>query len=333
MRLKQEKVFVIVSTMLLMLAIPYIIPDISPIFTGPIEPDYKELKQGDIDLASDKFALVPHISYIGKDTDQFPIGENITYSAHAGIYVDGKNREWVEAISSGFVLDSGFYTSELYTPDEIERMNVGFLCNLIDIEGAILWTWGGDLKMKEASVFWDDNELYAKHYNTIDDGFSMTVYVLNNVPSGAGVIDEPDSDVDVGVTLLQVLLYSCCVFGAVAIYKGMTKRAKQRQALTFPLSQPKDLTIPELEPELTEEELEEIELERIRKESRLKTLEELIQNVTAIKSPQHVLDNTELSIEEFEPEDEREELAFGVLCNLQEEAKEKMRRDAIESDG
>lgn len=334
MRLKRKmKAAVFASTMMLMLAIPFMIPNFSTILTGPIEPDYEEPKQGGMDPASDKYVLAPHISYVGNNTDQFPIGENITYSAHAGISVDGEIREWVEAISAGFVLDSSFHTSGFYTPDEIERMNIGFLCRLIDIEGAILWTWGGGLKMKDASVFWDNNELYVKHYNTVYDGFSMTVYVLNNVPSGAGIIEEPDPSADEETQRMQILMFVCFLFGVIAIYKVSTKRAKKRQALSYRLRPINDLALPESdEVEPTEEEIEEIRLEGIRKESRLKTLEELIQNVTAIKSPQHVLDNTKLSIEEFEPEDEREELIFGVLCNLHEEAKEKMRRVAIEED-
>ena len=325
-----------ISTMLLLLAIPYIIPYISPVFTGPIKPDYDDdPNQGGIDAASDKYVLAPYIRYVGNNTDQFPFGENITYSAHAGIYVDGQHRETVDALSAGFVIDCGFHTSGYYTPDEIERMNVGFLCRLIDmVEGTILWTWGGDLKMKDASVFWDDNDPYAKHYNIVDDGFSMTVYLMNN-DSGGGLVDNPDPIVDEEARQRDIVLYIgflIVVFTVFVYYMRRTRKQRQ-QALRFPLRPINDFDIPESdEVEPTEEELEEIRLENIRKESRLKTLEELIQNITAIKSPQHVLDNTELSIEDFVPEDEREELAFGVLCNLHEEAKERVKRDAIEED-
>lgn len=338
MRLKQEKVFVIVSTMLLFIAIPFIIPDISPILTGPIEPNYDDdPNQEIIDSASDKYVLAPHIRYVGNNTDQFPTGENITYSAHAGIYVDGQHRETLDYLSTAFVLDCGFHTSGYYTPDEIEMMNVGFLCSLTyenESTKLWLWTWGGNLKMKDASVFWNGNELYAKHYNTVDDdGFSMSVYLMNNDPSGGGLVDNPDPIGLEETQQIQIFLSVCFVVIVVVIYKSITKRAKQQQVLTYKFRPINDFDVSEpLVREPTDEEIEEIRLENIRKESRLKTLEELIQNTTAIKSPQHVIENTELSIEEFVPEDEREELVFGVLCNLHEEAKEKVKHDAIEED-
>ena len=334
-RLNKVQMFVLLATIMILAVVIYSDPDIVSVlpYGGPIGP-YTEEEPNQGANANDKYLLAPHIAYVGNDTDQFPTSEKITYSARAYICIDGEFQESVDSVSSGFVLESGFYTSQYYTPDEIERMHVEFACHLFDNEGTSLWTWNGHLRMKDASVFWDNDDLYAKHYNTVDeDGFSMTVYLMRYEPSGAGVIESDPQDTQF-VWDLQVFLMFCFVVGLVALYFAWSKKNRrlqwQKKLSSYHISPIGDLDIPEPEP--TEEELEEIRLDGVRKESRLKMLEEMVQSLTAVHNPQHVLDNTEMSIEDFEPENEREELVFGVLCNLHEEAKEKVRLAAIKED-
>jgi hypothetical protein len=309
-------------------------PETNP-WTGPITPFY-EVPDPDpmpsvLDDAPDRYCVIPHLEFVGNESE-FPVDGDWLVRAEIRVRDDNgfSFREGM-ALTATNMSTIMIESMGTYSVDNVDNMMVMFTVTIDN--GTDFWMYLPTLTIADASIRWHDSGHYVKSYNMIDDGFSMSLF-LAQPPASGGVVYDPDPIQDADIKRLffdsigMVLAVLFVGFGIIVAYRTRKKvmAAQQSRKPSSTLSTPTAPRIPvKKEPEYTEEELEEMRLEQIRKDNRLKTIEELIQSLTAIKDPQHVLDHAEQTIDFFESEDERELLAFSVLENLYEEVKERLK--------